>query len=54
MNYEPKQLNFDKDILDINNVKLIGCGGKHNIIVTKDNNLILFLTVFKFKSHFNE
>lgn len=47
MNYEPKQLNFDKDILDINNVKLIGCGGKHYIIVTKDNNLLIWGNVIK-------
>ena len=47
MNYTPKKLNFDKDLLDVNDIRLLGCGRKHYIIVTKDNNLLTWGNVFK-------
>ncbi len=51
MNYEPKKLNFDKDILDKNNIKLLGCGRKHYVIVTNDNNLLIWGNVIKDESN---
>jgi alpha-tubulin suppressor-like RCC1 family protein len=43
--------NFNPELLDINNVRLMGCGRKHYIIVTKDNNLLTWGNVFKEKSN---
>lgn len=51
MNYEPKKLNFDKDILDKNNIKLLGCGRKHYVIVTNDNNMLIWGNVIKDESN---
>jgi alpha-tubulin suppressor-like RCC1 family protein len=58
MNYTPKQYNFDPKFLDINDVRLIGCGRKHYMIVTNDNNIVVWGNVFKEKpedvSHYSE
>lgn len=58
MNYTPKQYNFDPEFLDINDVRLIGCGRKHYMIVTNDNNIVVWGNVFKEKpedvSHYSE
>jgi alpha-tubulin suppressor-like RCC1 family protein len=51
LNYEPKKLNFDKDILDKNNIKLLGCGRKHYVIVTNDNNMLIWGNVIKDESN---
>jgi alpha-tubulin suppressor-like RCC1 family protein len=40
-------LNFDEDILDKNSIKLLGCGRKHYVIVTNDNNLLIWGNVLK-------
>jgi len=50
INYTPKKFAFNKDLLDINNVRLMGCGRKHYIIVTNDNNLLTWGNVFKEKA----
>ena len=47
MNYTPKQLNFDPSILDTSNIKMMGCGRKHYIMVTNDNNIVAWGNVFK-------
>ena len=36
-------------ILDVNKIKLLGCGRKHYIIVTEDNQLAVWGSVFKEK-----
>jgi len=38
---------FDEEILDVKNIKLMACGRKHYILVTKDNNLHTWGDVFK-------
>ena len=50
INYTPRQFKFSPDLLDITNVRLMGCGRKHYIIVTNDNNLLTWGKVFKEKN----
>ena len=49
INYTPKKLSFNKDLLNLDNVRIMGCGRKHYIIVTKDNNILTWGNVFKEK-----
>ena len=53
LHYLPKKLNFDPEVLDKKNVKLLGCGRKHFVIVTNDNNLLVWGDVLKDKTEFN-
>ena len=50
MNYVPKQYNFDEDFVDLNNIRLFGCGRRHYIMVTNDNNIYAWGNVFKEKT----
>jgi alpha-tubulin suppressor-like RCC1 family protein len=50
MNYTPKQYNFDPKFVDINDIRLMGCGRRHYIIVTNDNNIVCWGNVFKEKT----
>lgn len=58
MNYTPSKYNFDKDFLDLSNIRLMGCGRRHYIMVTNDNNIVAWGNVFKERpsdqSHYSE
>lgn len=47
MHYEPKKLNFDEDVLDISDVKIIASGKRNYTIVTSDNQLLIWGNVIK-------
>ena len=47
LNYEPKRLNFSADLLQTTDIDQMGCGAKHYIILTKDNNYFCWGNVFK-------
>jgi len=53
LHYLPKKLNFDPEVLDIKNVRQLGCGRKHFIILTNDNNLLVWGDVLKDKTEYN-
>jgi alpha-tubulin suppressor-like RCC1 family protein len=46
-------LNFDPEVLDVKNVRQLACGRKHFIVLTNDNNLLVWGDVLKDKSEFN-
>ena len=50
LNYEPKRLNFREDLLKTSDIQMMGCGAKHYIILTKDNNFFCWGNVFKDQS----
>lgn len=50
LHYFPSKLNFDPEILKTEDVRIMGCGLKHYILVTKDNNLLTWGQVFSEKS----
>lgn len=50
INYTPKKFSFNNEVLDKENIRLMGCGRKHYIIVTKDNNILTWGNVFKEKA----
>lgn len=50
LHYLPKKLNFDPEILDVNNIRILACGQKHYVIVDENNNLMVWGNVFKEKS----
>jgi hypothetical protein len=49
INYTPAKFDFNKDLLDLENVRFLGCGRNHYIIVTKDNDLLCKGKVFSEK-----
>ena len=49
--YNPKQLAFTPDFLDVSNIDLMACGRKHFMITTKDKKLFAWGPVFKEKSN---
>ena len=45
LHYEPKKLQFDPAVLDVNSVKMLACGRKHYIVVTDANDLLIWGSV---------
>lgn len=47
--YTPKKLNFDPEILDTKEVDLMACGRKHYVLVTRNNKILVWGDMFKDK-----
>jgi alpha-tubulin suppressor-like RCC1 family protein len=51
LHYTPSKIQFDPNVLDVNSVRMMGCGRKHFFIINNDNNLLVWgNNIFKEKS----
>lgn len=47
LHYLPKKLEFNKELVDINNTRFIACGKKHFVIVNEENNMLVWGNILK-------
>lgn len=50
LNYEPKHLQFDDHVLNVDDIKLIACGQRNYTILTNDNDLLIWGNVMKLEN----